>query len=201
MPIRYGFDPTRETAFGPGANFPVVICDQCGQRIRNIRDGVFLMNSLELRESGDTTQVYFAHRDGVDDANDRVNRCHWRLEKRLRDQGGGVGWEELAYFPTQLAANMTNGVRALAGVIPIVHRDYWLLKWVAAGMPAESLPGQPKAWNFSLADVRKFAGRIKKVLPRKEDNLPSINDDIEYGAFADSDDDNERDETGDDFDR
>ncbi|HWE43803.1 MAG TPA: hypothetical protein VG432_14955, partial [Gemmatimonadaceae bacterium] len=100
------------------------------------------------------------------------------------DQGLTLGWIELSWFPVQLALNLSGGEQALVKAIPLVWRDHWLLKWVAAGMPDRPLPGQPKAWEFRLADLRKLADRLEASMP-SHDYSRAVEDDIQFGTAFD----------------
>ena len=97
MPIRLGHAPKRETILGVGAAFPIVVCDYCGQRIRHVWNGVFLTDSNGQTGPADTTETYFAHRDASDETGIPIDRCHKRLEEKLRREKGLM----LAVCPTQ----------------------------------------------------------------------------------------------------
>jgi hypothetical protein len=184
MGIRIACDPAQESLLGNGVSFPVVVCDFCGQRINHVYDGVYLMSVADLTDASRTTEVFFAHRDRADDRGDPVDRCHRGLERRLSDAGvTGLGWEELAHFPTQLMLNLTSGAESLGRGLGLSLRDVWLIRWLAAGMPTDPLPGQPKSWSFDRRDGEKLAKRIAAGIPRKS-HSSAIEDDLELGILG-----------------
>lgn len=185
MTIRLGHDPETTPPHDAGAAFPVVICDLCGERIRHAWDGVWLMDSSSLHEPTDTAEIFFAHRDTRDDENHPVDRCHRRLEEKLRrERDLTLGWDELARFPVHLGEHMRQGREQLGPAVPLLLRDVWLLRWIAAGMPESALPGQPKAWHFRAGDAAKLADRLATVLPKK-DYSEAVEDDLQYGVYFD----------------
>jgi hypothetical protein len=68
---------------------PVAICDQCGKRIENASEGLYLWN-LEEREDN-TMPLYVVHKG---------------LCERLFDPGRQMAWETLQVLPTFLGNNM-----------------------------------------------------------------------------------------------
>jgi hypothetical protein len=69
---------------------PVAICDQCGQRIENATEGLYLWH-LEEREDDDTMPIYVVHKGDCE---------------RQFDQGRQMAWETLQVLPTFLGNNM-----------------------------------------------------------------------------------------------
>lgn len=67
MPFKIMFDPEGETALDVGTNFPVVICDHCGERIENARRGMYLI-AKDANQPGNLTDPLFAHQGPCFDA-------------------------------------------------------------------------------------------------------------------------------------
>jgi hypothetical protein len=94
MPIQVQFDANVPTLTGPGGNFPVFVCDACGQRIDDGTKGVYLVRP-EADNPGPPSNVAFAHK----------GPCHRKLE----GTGDYSGWHELRTFLRLLAMNARLG--------------------------------------------------------------------------------------------
>jgi len=104
MPIRIQFDEKIPTLTGPGGNFPVFICDACGERIENGPMGVYLVRP-EAHKPGPPSGVAFAHK----------AVCHRKLEAT----GEFAGWDELRSFIRFLAVNASLGDVLDKGAFPL----------------------------------------------------------------------------------
>ena len=125
--------------------------------------------------------------DTADDRQHPVDRCHRRLEEKLRSEHRlSPGWDELTRFPVHLADHLKRGREQLGAAVPLRQRDVWLLRWLSAGMPELQLEGQPKEWRFRVADAAKLADRIASA-NRKKDHAEAIEDDLQFGTFLDED--------------
>jgi hypothetical protein len=134
-------------------------------------------------EAGDTPAL-FAHHDRVDDRGDAVFRCHTKYEARERAAGrDGPGWLELGDLIEHLIVGFPGAFRRAAKALDLHERDVWLLRWLAAGMPADGTPGQPKTWGFEQADAARLADRLAASVARKTPTSDT-DDDIRYGQFG-----------------
>jgi hypothetical protein len=109
-----------------------------------------------------------------------VVRCHTKLDWRENQAGRHTpGWLELGRLIAALIVQYP-GARQRAGEALDLHeRDVWLLRWLAAGMPVEGLHGQPKQWDFELADAAPLADRIAASV-RMRTPTEAVDDDMRY---------------------
>lgn len=131
-------------------------CDHCGEVITRASDAVVLMDYAT--PTTEEPRLLLVHRDRYGQA-----RCHYALEQELRAQGHLTGWEEVRMVTRQLVRGLVGGSRAVGFAVDIHTRDVWLLRWIAAGMPVEPLPNQPKEWRFSPKDAELLADRLAKL--------------------------------------
>ena len=82
---------------GPGIG-PVIVCDACGERIRDAGCGVYLY-SRDVFEIGEFREPLFAHK----------GRCHDRLGGTSSSDPRHLPWHELKVFLANLRDNTTSG--------------------------------------------------------------------------------------------
>jgi hypothetical protein len=161
---------------------PTPVCDFCGQAIAHVRDGVWLLHP-ELYEAADTP-LLVAHHDRTDDQGDPVMRCHYRLEATELAAGRHApGWLELGDLVAYFVVGFPGARQRAAEALELHERDVWLLRWLAAGMPKEPLPGQPKEWDFEPGDASRLADRLAGSVARGTPTSET-DDDFKYGQIG-----------------
>ncbi len=82
-----------------GCNCPVLVCDACGKHLDDADTAAVVFNND--MEEGAIVQLYHVHMDGLR----YHNGCQDKIEKRIRDQGGMPGWQQMPSTIQQFVHN------------------------------------------------------------------------------------------------
>ena len=82
-----------------GINFPILVCDVCGERITDASKAAAVFENFA--PNGSRVKVQIVHKGNIDD-----KTCHQVADAKIVSEGGRPGWQELKRHIVYLAANI-----------------------------------------------------------------------------------------------
>lgn len=100
--------------YDDGRYAPIMICDVCGERIEDAKNGAAVSNSdPEVLSDGDAVEVKHTHK----------GDCHDEADQHLREQGIHPGWNSLTTHLMQVLHNTGLSPKDLEDILR--GRDYF----------------------------------------------------------------------------
>jgi hypothetical protein len=88
-----------EIHFVNGQNCPVIVCDICGEQLKDAATSAVVFNNTAL--IGSRVKALYVHKGHIDN-----KTCHAQADSLILGKGGDPGWQEMKTYLADLTHNI-----------------------------------------------------------------------------------------------